>query len=301
MASGTGRAAATEGNAAKGVVLVVMAVLAFALVDILTKHLAMRYPIPIVQAVRYLVSLAFLFAAFGPRHGAGLFRTRRTGLVVLRALSLAAGSLTMGLALRLMPVGETIAIVYLAPFAVMLLAVPLLGEKVSLTGWIGAALGFLGVLMIVRPGSGLDALGVVFALINAGCATAYHLMTRLLTRSETTLALLLWISAVGSAVFCVLSLPYLAGFAPPAVDLAWMGLLGALALGGHFLFTAAYREAPASLLAPVNYMHLVFATGLGWLIFGHLPDGLTLAGIALVAVAGAGVALRARLQVTPTD
>ena len=76
-------------------------------------------------------------------------------LVFLRGLCLALASLTMGLALRLMPVGETVAIVYLSPFAVMLLAIPLLGERVGPLGWTCAAVGFLGVLLIVRPGGGL--------------------------------------------------------------------------------------------------------------------------------------------------
>ena len=71
-----------------------------------------------------------------------------------------------------------------------------------------------------------------------------------------------------------------------------------LATAGHFLFTAAYREAPASLLAPVNYLHLVWAGILGWLVFGHMPDGMTLFGMALVAGAGVAVALRAQFART---
>ena len=81
---------------------------------------------------------------------------------------------------------------------------------------------------------------------------------------------------------------------PGWVDLGLMGLLGVLATAGHFLFTTAYREAPASLLAPVNYLHLVWAVILGWLVFGHMPDGWTLIGMAKVAGAGVAVALRAQ-------
>lgn len=107
-----------------------------------------------------------------PSQRADLWRTRRTGLVTVRRLCLCAASLTMGMALRVMPVGEAVAIVYLSPFAVMLLAVPLLGEKVSVIGWLGAALRFLGVFPIVRPGGALDPWGVTLCLISAGCATA---------------------------------------------------------------------------------------------------------------------------------
>lgn len=277
-----------------GVGLVVLATLMFALADVATKHLAMLYPVPLVVAVRYLVNLALLVLILWPRQRSRLWQAQRLGLVVLRGLCLAAASLTMGWALRLMPVGETVAIIYLAPFLVMALAVPLLGERVTALGWAGATFGFVGVLLIARPGGSLDPLGVIFALVNAGLATGYHLLTRLLSRTESTTALLLHAALVGAVVFCILAVPDLGAFAPPAVDIGLMVLLGALMTFGHFLFTAAYREAPASLLAPVNYLHLVWAGGLGWLVFAHVPDGLAMAGMALVAAAGVVVALNSR-------
>ena len=279
-----------------GILFVVLATLAFALADVATKHLAMLYPVPVVIAVRYLVNLGLLALFLWPRHRAGLWQAQRTWLVLLRGLCLAATSLTMGWALQLMPVGETVAIIYLAPFAVMLLAVPLLGERVSTIGWAGAAFGFVGVLLIARPGGSLDPMGVLFAVVNAGFSTAYHLLTRLLSRTETTVSMLFHTAWVGAAVFCALSVPSLGGFAPTVVDLGLMALLGGLATLGHFLFTAAYREAPASLLAPVNYLHLVWAGGLGWLVFGHLPDSWSLAGMAMVTAAGAAVAFNSHLQ-----
>lgn len=281
------------GHALKGVLLVVAAVFMFALADVATKYLTMLYAVPLVVALRYLVNLGLLVAVLGPKHGRGLWRTRRTGLVVLRGLCLAVGSLTMGLALRTMPVGETIAIVYLSPFAVMLLAGPLLGEKVSLFGWIGASIGFLGVLLIVRPGGGLDPLGVTYSLINAAAATMYHLLTRILSRTESTAAMLVITALVGVVVFGVLLLWTPLGPLPGTGDLGLVLLLGVLATLGHFLFTAAYREAPASLLAPVNYLHLVWGGVLGWIFFGHLPDGWSAAGMLLVAAAGMAIALRA--------
>ena len=216
-------------------------------------------------------------------------------MVLLRALCLAAASLTMGIALRHMPVGETVAIIYLAPFLVVLLSGPLLGEKVALAGWIGAAAGFVGVLLIVRPGSGLDPVGVGFALVNAGFAAGYHLLSRVLARTETTIALLFHTALIGTVIFGAMLLWTGLGPLPAGTDVLILLVLGGLATLGHFLFTAAYREAPASLLAPVNYMHLVWAALLGWLVFGHFPDGLTLVGMAIVAGAGVAVALRAHL------
>lgn len=278
-----------------GVALVALAVFSFALSDVATKYLTMRYPVGLVVAVRYLVSLALLLILLYPRLGARLWRTNRTGLVILRGLVLTAASLTMGFALRLMPVGETVAIVYLSPFAVMLLAIPLLGERVPLAGWIGAAVGFAGVLLILRPGGGLDAVGVLWALANAACATTYHLMTRLLARTETTTSMLFHATLAGAVFFSVMAVPSLGGPLPGVFDLGAMVLLGVFATTGHFLFTAAYREADASILAPVNYLHLVWAAALGLVAFGHVPTGLTILGMGLVAGSGAWVAVRAHL------
>lgn len=282
------------GNPMKGILLVTLAVMAFALADVATKHLTMLYTVTLVIAVRYLVNLVLLAVLLAPRHGRGLITTRRTGLVLLRALCLAVASLTMGIALRHMPVGETVAIIYLAPIAVMVVAWLLMGEVVTPVGWIGAIIGFAGVLLIVRPGTGLDPVGVMLCLINAALATAYHLLTRILASTETMISMLFHTSLAGMLVFLAL-LPFESVPAVPVwFDLAQMGLLGVLATGGHFLFTAAYREAPASLLAPVNYMHLVWAGILGFLVLGHMPDGWTLVGMAMVASAGVAVALRAQ-------
>ena len=278
----------------KGIALIVLATFAFASADVLTKRLTMHHPVSVVIAVRYLVNLGLLAVVLYPRMGAGLWRVERRGLVFVRALCLAFASLTMGLALRLMPVGETVAIVYLSPFAVMLLSAPVLGERVRPVAWLWAGLGFAGVLLILRPGSGLDPLGVVFALTNAGLATCYHLLTRKLAGSESTVAMLFQTALVGSVFFCIGALGSLDQLAMTPQDFGGMALLGLLATLGHYLFTAAYREAPAAQLAPVNYLHLVWAAVLGWLIFGHLPDGISLLGMAMVCASGVAIALGAR-------
>lgn len=280
-----------EGSALKGVLFVMAAVFLFASSDTLNKHLVERYPVSLVQAGRYLVNMLLLMAIMLPRHGITLWRTDRTGSVMLRGLVLAVASLTMSLALQRMPVGETVAIIYLAPILVMLLSGPLLGEKVHPAAWFGAVLAFGGVLLVMRPGGGLDTWGVIFALMNAALSTVYHLMTRTLARTETTMSMLFHASVMGTVMFGVLALPNLPSTLPPLGDLGLIAAMGAFATAGHFLFTIAYREGPPALLAPVNYMHLVWAAVLGWLIFGHLPDGLSLTGMAMVLTSGVAVAL----------
>ncbi len=282
-----------EGNPLRGVALVVAATFLFASADTLGKYLAMLYAATMILAVRYAVNLVLVAVVMGPRHGAALWRTRRPALVVTRGLCLALASISMLVALRLMPVAETVAIIYITPVLVMLVSGTVLGEKVSALGWLCAAMGFAGVLLIARPGSGLDPLGVALALGNALLATAYHILTRVLTRTETTMAMMFHTALVGAIVFVSLTLVLQTETLPTAFDAGMMVALGTLATLGHLLFTSAYREAPASTLAPVNYMHIAFATVLGWLVFTQIPDALGFTGMALIAAAGLLAAWRA--------
>ncbi|WP_334192295.1 DMT family transporter [Pararhodobacter sp.] len=282
-----------------GIGLAVSAVFLFAAGDTLTKVLTDRHPVERIAAVRYAVGLLILLIFVAPRAGRQLWTVRRPVLVAIRALILTLATLVIGYALRLLPVGETIAIMYLAPFAVMALAVPLLGEKVTRTGWVLAALGFAGVLLIVRPGSALNPAGVGLALLLAAANTVFHLMTRVLTRTETPLALLFWVNAIGAAFFLVAALPTMDAPLPDLTDAAMMAALGAIFTLGHFLFGMAYREAPTSLIAPVNYLHFVWATLMGWSLFGHIPDAVTLAGMGLILVSGSAIAVMAHVMSRP--
>jgi drug/metabolite transporter (DMT)-like permease len=275
----------------RGIFLVLAAVFVFASMDTTSKFLVTRYAVPPVMTARYLVNLILVVAVFAPSNGRALFAINRKGLVWLRAFSLAFASLFAGLALKAMPVAETVAIIYLAPFGVLLLSGPMLGEKVGLAGWLATALGFVGLLFIVRPGSGLSLTGITFALLCAAVTVIYHSLSRLLAKTETTAALLFYTALAGVIFFCAM-LPWNWQMPTPNTrDVVLFLALGTFSLLGHFLFTAAYREAPASLLTPVNYMHLAWAALLGWLVFDHIPDALSMVGIALVAAAGAGNAL----------
>ncbi len=110
-----------------------------------------------------------------------------------------------------------------------------------------------------------------------------------------SLALLFWVSATGAVAFSGLAAPHLLRPLPRLVDIGLMPLPGLVATTGHFLFAAAYRQAPAALIAPVNYMHLVWAALLGWVVFGHVPGALSLLGMGLVAASGVLLALGSHL------
>ncbi|MET3924144.1 DMT family transporter [Devosia sp. 2618] len=281
----------------RGFVLILGATLLFAANDATNKFLLTEYNAPLVTAIRYIVHCLLMLAVVAPIQKQLMFKTRRTGLVLVRAVCLATGSLLMAFALQRMPIAEATAIVYLSPILVILLAGLLLNEEVGIIGWVAAGMGFAGVLLIVRPGSGLDPIGVALVLCNVAAAVGYHLLSRVLASTERTVALLFYTALAGAILFG-LALPWtLYGEVPTPIQVMLFISLGVTAGLGHYLFTAAYRYAPANLLAPMNYMHLVWAALLGWLVFNHAPEPLTLIGIAIIALAGVLSALRTRRPV----
>jgi drug/metabolite transporter (DMT)-like permease len=275
--------------------LVAIATLFFACQDTISKYLLETYDVPLVAAVRYIVHALLMVAILAPRHGPSLVTVKRPVLVMVRSLCLVVATLFMALALQRLPVAETTSIVYIAPIIVVLLARPLLGEEIGFFGWLGALLGFLGVLLIIRPGGGLDPVGVGFALANVCVTVAYYMLSRFLSGSERTLALLFYSALAGAICFGITMPWYWFGTMPTTLDLALFASLGVFAGLGHFCYTAANRFCTASMLAPVSYTHLIWAGALGWLVFAQAPDTLGLIGMAVVGLAGVGTALRSRI------
>ena len=225
-----------------------------------------------------------------------LVKTERFWLVAARGLALALGSLTGGFALRAMPLAETVSILYLAPLAVLFLAMPVLGERVKWFGWVASGVGFLGLLLIVRPHANISTVGLIFSFLCLLTAVVYPVLSRLLSKTESTETLMFYVGLVG-AIFYGVQLPWTMPVSfPPWPDFALMLALGVGSLIGHSLFTAAYARAPVSLLGPFTYAHIAWATFLGWWFFNQVPDSVTFIGIALVAVAGVGNAVMNHLS-----
>ena len=271
-----------------------LALLLFACLDTSTKSLTGFFDPPLIVGVRYISNLALMLCFFSPARASEMVRTTRTGLVILRGCCLAVSSLLVAFALQRMPVAEATAIMFLAPAFIVLAAGPILKEQIGPWGWGAVMLGFCGVMLVVRPGSGLETIGVVLTLCAAILMATYQLMSRSLAASEKTFALLFYTAAIGSAVYACIMPFFLADRMPTLLEgslLACLGVFGGL---GHYLFTAAFRYAPASFLAPVTYLQLLWAGLLGWIVFDHRPDGITVLGMLIVAASGVMVALRSR-------
>lgn len=278
-----------------GALLIALAVLGFTAMDAVTKHLTQTHPVSLILAARYAFGLVILLALFLPRIGAELWRADRLGLQLLRGLILSCGSFNAGWAFKLLPLAEAMAIIFLTPLIVLVFARPLLGERVTALGWALTILGFVGVLIVMRPGGELDFWGVVFATLCALCASGYHLTTRFL-KGESTISLLFYVTLVGTFFFIGLATPHLGRAIPSLTDLGWMTLVALLSIASHFLFGWAYQQAPASLIAPVAYVHLVWAVFVGWAVFGDFPTHWSLVGIAIILVSGVGVAIMGHLH-----
>ncbi len=275
-----------------GVVLFVLATLLFALHDAASKYLLAFFAVPLLVWARYLVHLLLMLVTVAPGMGRAIYRSENTGLLVARALALIAVSLLFQYALKRLPLAETTAIFFVTPLLVALLAGPLLGEKVRPTSWIASLVGFCGVLLIARPGGNAAGAGVAYALAGAACNAVYHVLTRKLAASEPPLRQLFYTALIGCVAASLFVPASWTGVVPTPMQALLMVSLGVFAGAGHLLLTRALHEAPASTLAPVLYVQLVWAMLLGLALFDHWPDLPTAAGMLVIGAASLSQAVQ---------
>ena len=261
----------------------------FACLDATSKYLARSFPVGFLAWVRYVVHFVGMTVILAPRMGRALVRTSRPVAQLVRGLLLVSVTVLMMAAFRRMPLAEATAVVFASPLLVTLLARPLLGERIGTLRWAAVLVGFVGVWVIARPGTGLDPLGTAFALTASVTYALYQVSTRALSRTESAVTLLYY-TAIAGTVTLTLAAPWLltrdALHVPAPHEAVLLGCLGLFGGTGHFLLTLAFREAPASLLSPLVYTQLAWAGLLGFAIFGDVPTTTSLAGVAIVATAG---------------
>ena len=267
-----------------GILLIMFAVFLFSSMDTLAKYMLRSYPLPPLIWARYTVHFAFMIALLAPRLGFALVRTHRPVLQILRGLALVASTGFFYLALTYLPLAEAAAIGFVAPVLVASLSGPMLGERVTSRQWIAVTMGFLGVLVIIRPGGGLLSFAVVFPLLSALVFALYQIMTRKLAGRENPFTSLFYTALVGSVV-TTLAVPF-AWQTPTLPQLGILIAIGGLGGLGHFLMIQAVERASPSALAPFIYTQLVWSTLLAWITFGEFPDPGSLLGILVIAGAG---------------
>ncbi|MCW5622908.1 MAG: DMT family transporter [Burkholderiales bacterium] len=276
----------THAHPLRGILLIMLAVFMFSSMDTLAKHMLKReaYPLPPLIFARYAVHLAFMLALLAPRMGLNLVRTQRLGLQVLRGLLLVASTAFFYLSLTYLPLAEAAAISFVGPVLVAALSGPLLRERIGRRQWLAVGLGFLGVLIIVRPGGGVFTVHVVFPLICALLFSLYQVLTRKLAGRENAMTTLFFTALVG-ALITALPLPF-TWQTPTVLQLTFMIGIGMFGGFGHFLLIRAVEQASPAALAPFVYTQLVWSTLLAFLAFGEFPDSGSLLGMAVIVAGG---------------
>jgi drug/metabolite transporter (DMT)-like permease len=275
------------------IAMIAVSVLCFTVLDSIVKSMAHLYPVPVLVWARYVVQMIALLIWLGPRMGRSLLHTKRPGLQLVRAGLLPFSSVFFVSSLKYLPLAEATAINYSTPVIVVILAVVFLHERMTQARIALVIAGIAGMFLIVRPGSAMFQGAALFALAAAACYAVFQILTRKLA-AEDWRALLFYPALVGTLMMTAVMPWYAGGIDAPWTDWALVVVGGLMGTLGHFLFILAFQRGPASALTPYTYVHLVWATLSGWLVFRSFPDVWTLAGMAVITGSGLLIALHER-------
>ena len=268
-----------------GIGLMCGALLSFSCLDASAKWLNQYLDPMLTVWVRYLGSVVFVSLFVNPWSTPGVSRTRRPWLQAARSTLLLASTVLNFFALRYLQLTETISILFATPFLVALLAGPLLGERAGPRRLAAVAVGFVGVLIITRPGLGGLHPAAFLSVAGAVCYALYSISTRILASHDSS-ATTMYYSGFAGLVFVTPVVPFVWSVPDSALVWALMILLGALGAFGHWLLILAHARAPAPVLSPFINTQIVWMVVLGFVLFGDLPDGWTLVGAAVVIASG---------------
>lgn len=297
-----------------GVYCMLAAMLLISVNDMLIKSLSGGYPLHQLMAMRSLIGIVLTFGILQYEGGLALFRTGRPGLHILRGLLIVFANSSMYAAIVAMPLATANALYFVAPLFVTLLSIPVLGEKVGPRRFAAIVVGFVGVLVMMAPElvAGSGGLGWV-VILPVFAAAGYGTMS-VLTRKLGAVSRASVLSIHMQVAFLVISsIMYIvagdgrfitpdssvsaqfllrAWVWPPAGDLIYIVGLGFMSAAIGYLVTQAYRFSPASIVAPFEYVLLIFALFWGWMVFGEWPATTVFVGAAIVIASGVYVFLR---------
>lgn len=283
-----------EDRLALGVLMMVAAAAFFTGIDTTAKWMILS-GLPPLQVVFFRYSGHFIssLATFLPTEGVQAFRSRRPKLQFIRAAMLLFSTMSNFMALSYLPITLTTTILFAIPVVVSVLSIPMLGEKVGTRRLIAVAVGFVGVIIVVQPWGADFHPAMIFSLGALICASLYFVLTRMLAGIESNATSQLWTSGFATAAL----LPFvLSNWQWPETVTGYilMCAIGAFGMIGHSAATIAHRYADASILAPVVYVQLIFATLVGLFIFGTLPTKWTLIGGGIIVASGIYIWARER-------
>lgn len=258
------------------------------------KLLAAHYPPLQVSALRGFASLPFVLVWVMSTKGLASIRPVRWGLHLLRGALGIAMIVGFVYGLARLPLSSTYAITFIAPLLVTALAVPLLGEKVGPRRWMAIGVGMFGVLVILRPGGDVFSMAGLSVLMATFCWAASAITVRVLTRSDTTQSMVVWMLVLLGFGAAALAWPVWVPIRPS--DWAIIAMLGAFGAFGQILLTEAFRLGEASKIAPLEYTALLWSLGIDLALWGVLPDAMTWLGAGIIVASGLYMLRRERMH-----
>jgi len=272
---------------ALGIRFVLVAMVAFAVQDATSKYLAASYPPQFFIMIRYWLFAVFV-AVLAARRSGGLraaCRTKMPALQVFRGVLLAVQIVIIVVSFDRLGLAETHAIFSLHPLLATLLAIPLLGERVGWRRLAAVGVGFIGVLVILRPGAGLFDSSALIALTAAVMMAFYTVTTRLVGRADGSSApAFFYLGVAGAAALTLIGPFYWTPMRLP--DIGWLLLHSTVAMGGHYCLIRALEATEAVRIQPFTYLQMIFAVPIGAFIFGEPVDALVILGMTMTVGAG---------------
>lgn len=288
-----------ESRANLGILLVLLSQFVLLVLDVSAKWLSVEgIPTSEIVFMRYGMHLLLLLLLALPVSGKNLFISNNWKLEILRGACLLATTGLNFLAMRYLPLTVTSAIQFTSPLLICAMSGPLLGEKVGWRRWLAIAVGFVGILVIVRPGT--EAFQPA-ALLSLGCAfflALFSILTRKLAGVDTAMTQQFYAGA--TPVILLLPVAF-TGWTWPSMPVSWLAffIMGAAGLGGHYLNSVAHRFATPATLAPFSYLSLIYLSIASWLIFDQPPDQGFVLGVCIIVASGLYIWLRERRLARP--
>ena len=287
-----------------GALWAVLAAVCFSTVDVIIKFLSNAYPLYQITFFRTLVALLVILFVITPFTGGfAALRTKNAKTHILRGIFVVAANFLFFLGLAALPLAEAVAIFFVSPLLIAVFSLLFLGEGVGPRRWAAIAIGFVGVLIVLRPGTEAFQLAALLPIGAAACYGMLHILTRRIGAADSAAALVLYVQ------FTMLTVSLLAGLAlghgafdrfdhpsaafllrawvwPTGFDFFLIVLLGITIAIGGFAISAAYRSSAPAFIAPFEYVAMPFAVLYGITVFNEVPDGVALFGITLIIASG---------------
>lgn len=278
-----------------GIVCLVLGQWTLSLLDTAGKLLAQAgYHVVMIAWMRYTLNTIFMAALLAPhyyrRYGHSILRTRRPGLQIFRASFLLLSTVVFFSVLKIVPLSEGTAMNFCAPLIVLAISPWLLKEKSYPSRWIAVAIGFAGMLIVMRPGGNIVPTGIMLGLASAIIFAGVVVLTRKTNQFDHPMVTLFYGGLVGMIISSLVVPFFWSSHVPDVREWMILASTGVTSTIGHFFVNSAYKHAEASLLTPYAYLQIISATTMGWLVFDQLPDSLTALGIAIICASGIGIA-----------